>query len=296
MSRAEEVAAVLRERIATGRLRPGDRAPSTRAIMRDHGVAMATASRVLALLRADGLVDSRPGSGSVVLAPDRPRAPELTAEDVIAAAIAIADAESLPAVSMRRLAAALEIPTMAVYRYVPSSEELQTAMLDRVLAALELPPRTGAWRTDVEGVLRGLWAAMLAHPWLAAAMSMTRPAVMPGAMPMSERLLASLRAAGLAPREAFTEYLCLLNLVRGLGATIEPELADRAATGLTEDEWVDTRLDDLRAVAPPDRFPVMAEMLHTEYPYDADVLLGTALTRYLDGLEAGLAPVESPAT
>ncbi|MBS4104865.1 GntR family transcriptional regulator, partial [Tsukamurella paurometabola] len=47
MTRAEEVAALLRERIASGRLRPGDRAPSTRAIMRDHGVAMATASKVL---------------------------------------------------------------------------------------------------------------------------------------------------------------------------------------------------------------------------------------------------------
>ncbi|MEC4616131.1 winged helix-turn-helix domain-containing protein [Tsukamurella tyrosinosolvens] len=289
MTRAEVIAAVLRERIASGRLRPGDRAPSTRAIMRDHGVAMATASKVLSLLQADGLIDSAPGRGSVVLAPDRPRAPALSAADVIAAAVAIADAESMQAVSMRRLAAALEIPTMAVYRYVPSSDELQAAMLDRVLADLPIPPRTTDWRADVEALLRSLWESMKAHPWLAAAMSMTRPAVLPGAMPMSEHLLAALRAAGLEQREAFTEYLCLLNLVRGLGATIEPELADRAATGVTEDEWIDTRLDELRAAAPPDRFPVMAQMLHTSYPYDADVLLGTALTRYLDGLAAGLA-------
>ncbi|MFD9827219.1 TetR/AcrR family transcriptional regulator C-terminal domain-containing protein [Tsukamurella tyrosinosolvens] len=289
MTRAEEIAAVLRERIASGRLRPGDRAPSTRAIMRDHGVAMATASKVLSLLQADGLIDSAPGRGSVVLAPDRSRAPALTAADVIAAAVAIADAESMQAVSMRRLAAALEIPTMAVYRYVPSRDELQAAMLDRVLADLPIPPRTTDWRADVEALLRSLWESMKAHPWLAAAMSMTRPAVLPGAMPMSEHLLAALRAAGLEQREAFTEYLCLLNLVRGLGATIEPELADRAATGVTEDEWIDTRLDELRAAAPPDRFPVMAEMLHTSYPYDADVLLDTALTRYLDGLAAGLA-------
>ncbi|TWS23417.1 GntR family transcriptional regulator [Tsukamurella sputi] len=290
MTRAEEIAAVLRERIASGRLRPGDRAPSTRAIMRDHGVAMATASKVLALLQADGLIDSAPGRGSVVRRPDRPRAPELTTADVLAAAIAIADAESLQAVSMRRLAAALEIPTMAVYRYVPSSDELQAAMLDRVLGELDLPPRTAAWREDVEAVLRALWEAMKTHPWLAAAMSMTRPSVMPGAMPMSEHLLGALRSAGLPPRAAFTEYLCLLNLVRGLGATIEPELADRAATGVTEDEWIDTQLGELRAVAPADRFPAMAEMLHTSYPYDADVLLDTALTRYLDGLAAGLAP------
>ncbi|MGX9295949.1 GntR family transcriptional regulator [Tsukamurella paurometabola] len=293
MTRAEEVAALLRERIASGRLRPGDRAPSTRAIMRDHGVAMATASKVLSLLQAEGLIDSAPGRGSVVLAPDRPRAPAPTTADVISAAVAIADAESLPAVSMRRLAATLEIPTMAVYRYVPSSEDLQSTMLDRVLGELDIPPRGADWRADVEALLRALWESMKAHPWLPGAMSMTRPAVLPGAMPMSEHLLASLRAAGLPPRAAFTEYLCLLNLVRGLGATIEPELADRAATGVTEDEWIDTQLDELRAAAPADRFPVMAEMLRTSYPYDADVLLDTALTRYLDGLAAA---VESPAT
>ena len=72
---------------------------------------------------------------------------------VIAAAIAIADTESMQAVSMRRLAAALEIPTMAVYRYVPSSDELQAAMLDRVLADLPIPPRTTDWRADVEALL-----------------------------------------------------------------------------------------------------------------------------------------------
>ncbi|KXO96306.1 TetR/AcrR family transcriptional regulator [Tsukamurella pseudospumae] len=288
MNRAEEIAAVLRERIAAGRLRPGDRAPSTRAIMRDHGVAMGTATRVLARLQADGLVDSAPGRGSVVLAPGRPRPAEPTRDTVLAAAIAIADEESLQAVSMRRLAAALDIPTMAVYRYVPSSEELQAAMLDRVLGELELPPRTADWREDVEALLRALWETMKAHPWLAAAMSMTRPSVMPGAMPMSEHLLGALRSAGLEPRAAFTEYLCLLNLVRGLGATIEPELADRAATGVTEDEWIDTQLGELRAAAPADRFPTMAEMLHKSYPYDADVLLDTALTRYLDGLAAAV--------
>ena len=41
---------------------------------------------------------------------------------------------------------------MAVYRYVPSSDELQAAMLDRVLADLPIPPRTADWRADVEAL------------------------------------------------------------------------------------------------------------------------------------------------
>ncbi|WP_019202372.1 TetR/AcrR family transcriptional regulator C-terminal domain-containing protein [Tsukamurella sp. 1534] len=293
VTRAEEIAAVLRGRIASGRLRPGDRAPSTRAIVRDHGVAMATASRVLMLLQEEGLIASAPGRGSTVLAPDRPRSPELTAAGVVAAAVAIADEESLQAVSMRRLAAALEIPTMAVYRYVPGSDELRAAMLDSVLGEVEPPARSADWRADVEAVARAVWEAMKRHPWLAGAMSMTRPDVLPNAMPMSEYMLGALIDAGLAPAQAFTEYLCLFTLVRGLGVTIEPELAERAVTGVTEDEWVDRNLDALRSMAPPERFPVMADLMRTDYPYDVDVLLDTALTRYLGGLAAA---VESRAT
>lgn len=284
---------MLRERIASGRLRPGDRAPSTRAIMRDHAVAMGTATRVLALLQADGLVDSAPGRGSVVRSPDRARAADPTRADVLTAAIAIADAESLPAVSMRRLAAVLELPTMAVYRFVDSREDLESAMLDRVLGDLELPDGQQDWRLAIEGALRAVWSAMTAHPWLAGALSMTRPEVLPNAMPLSEHLLGALRSAGLEPVAAFTEYLCLLNLVRGLGMNVEPELADRADTGMTNDEWMDTRVEALRAAAPADRYPAMAEMLAHTYPYDADVLFETAVTRYLDGLAAAVTSLRS---
>lgn len=285
MNRAEEIAAQLRERIECGRLRPGDRVPSTRAIMRDHCVAMGTATRVLAILQADGLIDSAPGRGSVVRVPDRP-AVNLTTADVLTAAIAIADAESLAAVTMRRLATTLGIPTMAVYRYVHGRESLRDAMMNRVFEELALPEPTTDWRSEIETVLNSLWQSMLAHPWLAGALPTTRPGVIPSAMPFTERMLFALSSAGLSDVAAFTEYLCLLTMIRGLGMTIEPELAARAETGVTEDEWIDDRLDAFRAAAPSDRFPVMARLLHGHYPYDVDVLFRNATTRYLDGLAA----------
>lgn len=61
-----QVARHLRERIQTGDLRPGDRVPSEREIVEEWGVSRATATKVLATLRADGLVESRPGSGTTV--------------------------------------------------------------------------------------------------------------------------------------------------------------------------------------------------------------------------------------
>ena len=66
------IAAELRGRIERGELRPGQRVPSTREITRSFGVAVATASKVLAALRDDGLVHAVPGVGTLVSAPARP--------------------------------------------------------------------------------------------------------------------------------------------------------------------------------------------------------------------------------
>ena len=57
------IAAELADRIAAGELRPGDRVPSTREITRTCGVAMATATKVLASLRDQGLVRAEPRRG-----------------------------------------------------------------------------------------------------------------------------------------------------------------------------------------------------------------------------------------
>ncbi|MBM7366481.1 TetR/AcrR family transcriptional regulator C-terminal domain-containing protein [Gordonia hydrophobica] len=286
MSRAEQIAEEIRHRIVTGMLRPGDVVPSTRAIMRDHNVAMATASRVLALLQDEGLVEATPGRGTVVLAPAGADPAVLTADGVVGVAVQIADAESLAGVSMRRLGAALGIPTMAVYRYVPSRDDLESAMLDRVLGEVAVPSPSGAWRTDLEGAVGALWQVMVRHPWLAGALSMTRPAALPSAMAMSERMLACLVEAVGDPVQAFTDYLTVLHFVRGVGLTLELELSDLAETGLTNDEWVDTRLSDLRRVAPPEQFPTMNAIMAAGYPYDADVLFESGLRVLLDGLAA----------
>ena len=61
-----EIAAELRRRIESGELAPGMRVPSTRGIVDEWGVAMATATRVLTELRQQGLVRAVPGVGTVV--------------------------------------------------------------------------------------------------------------------------------------------------------------------------------------------------------------------------------------
>ena len=61
-----QIASNLREKIVSGELSDGDPIPSARQITRDWGVAMATATKVLATLRSEGLVRALPGIGTVV--------------------------------------------------------------------------------------------------------------------------------------------------------------------------------------------------------------------------------------
>src|SRR5262245_42281697 len=92
------IAATLAARIAAGELPPGARIPSTRQLMADHGIAMATATKVLATLRKEGLVEAVRGVGTVVAAPEgRALLPDRTT--VVAAAVTIADAEGLQGLS-----------------------------------------------------------------------------------------------------------------------------------------------------------------------------------------------------
>ncbi|MFP5371046.1 MAG: TetR/AcrR family transcriptional regulator, partial [Actinomycetes bacterium] len=57
----------------------------------------------------------------------------LDAGRIVAAAVALADAEGLSAVSMRRVAAEVGVPTMTLYGHLPGKGELVDLMLDAVL-------------------------------------------------------------------------------------------------------------------------------------------------------------------
>src|SRR3954447_23499400 len=116
------IADEIRERIERGELRPGQTVPSARQITKDHGVALATAAKVLAALRQEGLVSAVPGIGTVVARDSKPavRRPRRTRDmGVVRVALEIADREGLAEVSMRRIASELGMATMSLYRHVP---------------------------------------------------------------------------------------------------------------------------------------------------------------------------------
>ncbi|WP_043630224.1 TetR/AcrR family transcriptional regulator C-terminal domain-containing protein [Nonomuraea candida] len=296
---ARRVVAELRRRIAEGRLRPGDRVPSTRQIVRDFGVAMATASRALALLRAEGLIVTTPGSGSVVRAPE-PRAPRLTPREltrtrVVATAIAIADQEGIEAVSMRGLAGRLGVTPMSLYHHVAGRDELELLMIRTVFRA---EPLAGVapegWREQLEEVYRLQWRLYRRHPWLAELLSLTRPPLVPEAMDHSERTLRALAELGLARDERRRAALALPALVRGLALTAVGELRAMRETSMRTTEWWAAMEGEVVQQFRSGRFPYLAAVEQTVATDDLDELFEHSFMRYLDGLTllAGAQPCE----
>src|ERR1700712_5283333 len=138
-SASARIAAELRDRSESGDLRPGSRMPSTRALVQRRGIAMATATKVLTTLRHEGLIHSVPGVGTVVTdrspggpgkaRPGRERTDgQLDQAAIVNAGIAVADAEGLAALSMRRVAAELDAAPMSLYRHVDNKDELLHGM------------------------------------------------------------------------------------------------------------------------------------------------------------------------
>jgi DNA-binding transcriptional regulator YhcF (GntR family) len=288
----QRIVAEIRGRIASGRLRPGDKIPSTRQITREWGVAMATATKVIAALRDEGVVDTKPGAGTVVRSVDRavPRERDLGRERIVRAAIAIADAEGMSAVSMRRVATDLGASTMSLYRHVAGKDDLMLHMADVVAADETLPARPPAhWRECLEFTSRLLWTVCRRHSWVAEVLSMTRPRASPSLLFYSEWVLAALRGLGLGMDDMMYIHLNLFSFIRGLALSLQSEVRDRQDTGLTNDEWMDTQVAEFREVIATGRYPTMEYVVTQDFDQDLDVMFEYGLRLLLDGVERQVA-------
>ncbi|GAA5001226.1 GntR family transcriptional regulator [Actinopolymorpha pittospori] len=283
------IAAELRDRIAAGELRPGDPVPSIRRIAEEYGVAIATATRAMATLRDEGLVQARVGAGTVVSARVGTRTvrspavvqPPLGREQVLSAAIAIADAEGLDAVSMRRLAAELGAGSMTLYRYVDGKDDLVRQMADEVFGQGALPePGPDGWRAKLELVSRVQWQLCKRHLWLPRAISFTRPLMMPNAVAHTGWTLRALEGLGLPPETMLQEAITLAAFVTTVAMTNAAEVEAGAESGLSfEHWWLSQEHTSAELVG---RFPVLGQ-LSAEVAIDLDGLFEYGLQRHLDG-------------
>lgn len=125
----------------------------------------------------------------------------LNREVLARAALAIVDADGLAALSMRRLARELGVDPMAAYKHVPNKEALLDAVVDAVLAEVDLTGLSGDWRERLRGGVRRVLAAMTAHPQAAPLLS-ARKWSTPAGLPIVEWGLGEMIGAGVDAHRA----------------------------------------------------------------------------------------------
>ena len=140
---------------------------------------------------------------------------------IAAAAVALADAEGVAAVTMRTLASRLGLASaMALYTYVPAKAELVDLMVDTCFAAFALdvtaaPARLADRIRAVADANRALYRQ---HPWLAD-VSTDRPPLGPGQLRKYERELAALDGLGLSDHEMDLTLTLVITFVRAHATT-----------------------------------------------------------------------------
>lgn len=162
--------------------------------------------------------------------------PSLSLAEVVAAAVELADAEGIEALSMQRLAARLGVTTMALYRYVPSKDDLVLLAVDAAGAGVPNLPLAGeGWRQGLERWARAQNELLRRHPWIVR-VPISAPPMGPIQVGWMEALLRCLAGTELNPGER----IGILNLVSGFvlqHRRLYDELArGAAAQGLTVEE------------------------------------------------------------
>lgn len=212
----------------------------------------------------------------------------LSLERIVDAAIAVAGAEGLDAVSMSRVASELGSSAMSLYRYVGSKDELLALMLDVGMGLPPDPPADPqAWR---EGLATWSMAAVrryLEAPWTVR-VPVPAPPIAPNQIRWLEAGLSCLRGTRLAEREKLSTILLLSGLARYQGSLAADVAVAMQATG-----GMDPTIGygaALRQLADPADFPaVYAAVASGSLDDDEDDFTGDelrfGLDRILDGLE-----------
>ncbi|MFB8102474.1 TetR/AcrR family transcriptional regulator [Streptomyces sp. NPDC056007] len=264
--------------------------------------------------------------------PSRGPKPGLTLDRIVTAAVAVADAEGLSAVSMRRLSTELGTGTMSLYRYVPGKAELLDLMLDRVLGEPLPAAREGAvgapqgpaggsetggsasderdggpghrdsapgdWRVAIDTMARTYLENLRRHPWLLK-INQARTVLGPSALRGLELALTALRSMGLRDPELIGVIITVNSFVEGLARTQADAAEAVAQTGLSDEEFWASQRPYLERAMLSGGYPVMAGMSEDTFSAGFDHFT-FGLDRLIAGFEALVAertaaPAANPA-
>ncbi|MEU5864295.1 MULTISPECIES: TetR/AcrR family transcriptional regulator C-terminal domain-containing protein [unclassified Nonomuraea] len=213
----------------------------------------------------------------------------LSPQRIATAAVAIADAEGLEAVTMRRLAAELSVAPMAPYRHVSGKDDLLELMVDHVYADLSLPDGLG-WRENLRTLAVRTRRLMLDHRWLAQLPPQAKLSLTPRRMAVAEKALAALDGLGL-------DADAMMSAFRTVDAYVHGSMNYESAVSTLIAEQNLSDGDELRDTLAPlmmwhmrtGRYPTFQRYLHTAARKDdTQWQFESGLDCVLDGIAARL--------
>ncbi|MFG1869544.1 TetR/AcrR family transcriptional regulator [Micromonospora arborensis] len=221
---------------------------------------------------------------------DRPEPPNppvpLDREQIIAAAVALADGGGLEAVSLRKVAARLNAGPMRLYGYISTKDELFDLMVDAVNAEILPGEQPGDWRDALRILADRTRQAALHHEWLADLLG-GRPTLGPNGLAVTEAKLAALD--GLADIE--TAIRAVETVSAYVTGAIRREIANlraERATGLSKRDWQRASGPHVTKMLATGRFPALTKAVHSGTEMDAEKSFATGLDWVLDAVAAKL--------
>ena len=216
--------------------------------------------------------------------PDRPVLAPLSRERIVRAAIRLADAGGLAAVSLRKVAADLEVGPMRLYGYIATKEELLDLMVDAVYA--EMRPAGDGWRAVLRSLAETTRHAAHQHEWFADLIG-GRPQLGPHALARGEAVVAAMSGVDV---DIVMPVVAAVNAY-AVGA-VRREIAERRAeraTGMNQRQWQATSGPYLERTFATGRFPALATVIRDAAHLDADQTFHTGLEFLLDGIQGHIA-------
>ncbi|CAN5569192.1 TetR/AcrR family transcriptional regulator C-terminal domain-containing protein [soil metagenome] len=180
----------------------------------------------------------------------------LTPETVVEGALALADAEGLEAVTIRRLARGLGVTPMALYWHFRSKDELLEGVAARIFEEIDLSVDASAtWQEQLRALLDSMVSVLRNHPSTAILLS-TRTASSESSLLATEVMLNILRHGGFSPTEATQVARHALSTVTNL-VSGEPGVVAREESGKQIDARRHAR--HFLEALPPERYPRLVE-------------------------------------
>ena len=212
----------------------------------------------------------------------------LTRDRALAAAVAVADAEGIDALTMRRLAAELSVEAMSLYHHVANKTDILDGMVEVVFAEIELPAAGDAWRPAMRARAVSARQALMRHKWAVNIMN-SRAAPGPATLRHHDAVIGCCRRAGFTVTEAGHIFSLIDSYLYGF-------VLQEAALPFDETSNLEEIVEDMMMPFSPEEYPHLTEfttdyILKPGYRYGDEFAYG--LDVILDSLAAAAGHVNT---